>query len=165
MSNYADVITEMQATIARILPDQGPEIAEALVVAEAALQRAYILLVFGDDDDVEEAGEAEPTVVSIAVDGSTRVWTLPAARDGHLRAMQGAVGGYLEAWKVGDGAMLYFDEEGRIKGLPVNAKATAMAVQAGLPDVILGPALLVGFDGSPETASVPAQWIKRLEGS
>jgi hypothetical protein len=68
---------------------------------------------------------------------------------GKLRSLIG--GGYLEAisgWHPYGEWSCYLDEEGKIKGLPLNERATMLASQAGwsgaMSDVICGPALFLG---------------------
>lgn len=57
----------------------------------------------------------------IKVDG-TRV----PLTDTSLEALQAAVGGYIEIVKVGKGKLLVMDEEGKMKGKPVNDTASKL---------------------------------------
>ena len=43
-----------------------------------------------------------------------------------LSTLQGAVGGYIEIVPTRDGRLLVCNEEGKLKGLPVNWKATEL---------------------------------------
>ncbi len=62
-----------------------------------------------------------------------------------LRQLQGLVGGYIEGVTLRNGHMLYINEEGKLKGLPVNDVATDLARDVLSPwDVIVGDAVLVG---------------------
>lgn len=68
---------------------------------------------------------------------------------GSLRKLIG--GGYLEAisgWHPYGEWSCYLDEEGKLKALPVNERATMLAAQAGwsgaMSDVICGTALFLG---------------------
>jgi hypothetical protein len=60
------------------------------------------------------------------------------------------VGGYMEALMVNPTTTCYLNEEGKLDGLPVNVRATAMMLHAlHGTDVIVGDVVLLGFD--PET--------------
>lgn len=58
------------------------------------------------------------------------------------------IGGMLEGLRVADDLFAYIDEEGKLKGLPINPRATALCTvnQTGLAhnDCIVGPMLLFG---------------------
>lgn len=43
-----------------------------------------------------------------------------------LEWLQAAVGGYIEQVRVGPGVVLWVNEEGRLRGLPINRLATAV---------------------------------------
>jgi hypothetical protein len=58
--------------------------------------------------------------------------------DTSLEAMQTAVGGYIEPVRLGDGRIMYVNEEGRLVGLPANEKATQLAGQ-----LIVGNAVIL----------------------
>ena len=68
-----------------------------------------------------------------------------------LEAMQGMVGGYLERVCLsGDGLNrldLFFDEEGKLKGLPCNPTATLLSGIALRNDIIVGDAFVCARDG------------------
>jgi hypothetical protein len=82
----------------------------------------------------------------------------------HLRTLIG--GGYLEAiygWHPNGEWCCYIDEEGKLKGLPVNQPASMLAAQAGWPgamsDYLCGPAVFVGpTDDEGYDTEVP-QWL------
>lgn len=60
------------------------------------------------------------------------------------------VGGWLEALMIDGTTTCYLNEEGKLKGLPVNVRATAMLAHRLAPsDMIVGDVVLLGFD--PET--------------
>lgn len=65
-----------------------------------------------------------------------------------LEALQGLVGGYIETVPVGKALMLV-NEEGKLRGLPVNLALG--------PELIVGPAVFVGVDGD-EFVSCPVSW-------
>lgn len=63
-----------------------------------------------------------------------------------LSDMQAAVGGYIEPVRIPDGQM-YVDEDGKMKGLAPNLRATAVANHWF--DPLCGPVLVLGStDGS-----------------
>jgi Domain of unknown function (DUF3846) len=65
--------------------------------------------------------------------------------------------GYLEGIR-GDGWFAYCDEEGKLKGLPVNMPATAIAHRHGWPvgDLLCGPVVFLGEpDKDGRDTSVP----------
>jgi hypothetical protein len=103
-----------------------------------------------------------PVVATLGVDGHVDVWRMDANAGSHLREIRAVVGGYIEGIRLGADVYMYVDEEGKLKGLPMNSRATALAIGAGLPDFVVGPVLLVGFDGSPEIASLPPEFVERL---
>jgi hypothetical protein len=58
-----------------------------------------------------------------------------------LEQMQEAVGGYVEQLAFPDGELLLFDEDGRMKQLPFNERATRWLRERGRYDSIVGPAM------------------------
>jgi drug/metabolite transporter superfamily protein YnfA len=53
------------------------------------------------------------------------------------------VGGYLECVRLRDGRIMWFDEEGKLKGKPPNMVATFIALDAlARDDVIVGHAVI-----------------------
>jgi hypothetical protein len=67
----------------------------------------------------------------IRVDG-----TEATLSDTSLKSLQGAVGGYIEIVNAQNGKLIVVDEEGKLKGKPVNVVATKLY---GNPyDVIVG---------------------------
>jgi hypothetical protein len=91
----------------------------------------------------------------IPVDGPLYEVDLDNANDhGSLKALQDAVGGYIEAVALPDfikgarNATAYVNEEGKLEGLPINWRATDYMVPGvGLMvgDYIAGPMVLAGF--------------------
>ena len=60
-----------------------------------------------------------------------------------LEEMQAWVGGYVQMVPLPDGRELWCNEEGKIDGLPVNAKATAIwEKNYGPTDIIMGNAII-----------------------
>ena len=66
-------------------------------------------------------------------------------RDMSLAALQGAVGGYIEIVPTNDGRLVVLDEEGKLKGKPVNRRATELTrgVVAD-DDLIVGDVVVAG---------------------
>lgn len=68
---------------------------------------------------------------------------LPGEMD--LEDLQKLVDGYIEVVALPNGDQLVVNEEGKLKGLPVNPVATALFREAfpDIPDVIVGRAVLL----------------------
>jgi len=62
-----------------------------------------------------------------------------------LEELQGLIGGYIEpVCRFSDGSTLFANEEGKLRYLPVNVRATEMYhARVATDDVIRGPAVLV----------------------
>lgn len=104
-------------------------------------------------------------IITIPADETQPV--TPSDSPGDLNALQAAVGGYIEA--VGTGNIcLWLDEEGKLKGRPVNARATKLAhrIKAiSAQDVIVGDAVITGFnDDTGENADAPEAALIYLNG-
>lgn len=99
----------------------------------------------------------------VEASGESRLVELPDDDASQLHALQRLVDGYIEA-VGGPDWVVYVNEEGKLDGLPVNARATAV-VETLLPgfsahDVLVGTAVFLGRDGEDET-HVP-QWLWEL---
>lgn len=72
-----------------------------------------------------------------------------------LSFLQEVVGGYIEPVWLKDGRVMFVNEEGRLKGLPVNEMATMIALTQGVHfapnDLIVGPAIIVTREEAGET--------------
>lgn len=66
--------------------------------------------------------------------------------DNELKALQEAVGGYIECVRVGFGTVIICDEEGRLKGKPLNCRIGGVS--------FVGTILAVG-EASEEFTDVP----------
>lgn len=62
--------------------------------------------------------------------------------DFQLDELQAMVGGYIEIVPAGKGKIMVLDDEGKLKGKPVNDAATMIFMQAGYYDTIVGDALV-----------------------
>lgn len=75
-----------------------------------------------------------------------------------LTSLQGLIGGgWLEGVTFSGTAHLYCDEEGKLKGLPINVHATEL-VRHFMPrfaDIICGDAIVLGHNGDGEEHDVP----------
>ena len=73
-----------------------------------------------------------------------------------LKALQKAVGGYIETVTLFEDCILICNEEGRLRGLPYNCEVLGMT--------FVGDILLVGVDGD-EFADVPEleYWIEEVQ--
>lgn len=72
----------------------------------------------------------------IQTDGTEKVVDFP--KTDRLEFMQRAVGGYIEAIRLRGGRVMWVNEEGMLKGLPTNEKATEVVVDEA-PQYIWGP--------------------------
>ena len=54
-----------------------------------------------------------------------------------LRALQGAVGGYIQVLRLLDGSIMVANEDGDLKNLPYNALASGLAGDQIVGDVVL----------------------------
>lgn len=71
------------------------------------------------------------------------------------------LGGWLECVTLDNDVHAYCDEEGKIKGIRPNIRATVLAVALGWrsDDVLCGPVVFLGGTPDGEEADVPAQAI------
>lgn len=64
-----------------------------------------------------------------------------------LESLQSGVGGWIEGIDLGNGAMMYCNEEGKCNGLPANLVATRLYENAfgkGI-DIVVGDVVIVGY--------------------
>jgi hypothetical protein len=74
------------------------------------------------------------------------------------------VGGFIEYLYLSEGTHAYIDEEGKLKGLQPNPRATELFAHRLLPgDYIVGPMLLLGDDGEGSEADVPQEMIDHVK--
>lgn len=96
----------------------------------------------------------------IDIDGSTRVVETPGKLD-DLRALLG--GGWLEGIN-GPDWHAYVDEEGKIKGLPVNVFGTVIARHLGwMLDDLSGPIIFLGTGKDGAEADCPSHILELIE--
>lgn len=61
-----------------------------------------------------------------------------------LKLLQDAVGGYIEVVTLSNDWLMIVNEEGKLKGLPINDLATAMYyINYGETDIIVGDVVLI----------------------
>lgn len=78
----------------------------------------------------------------IRVNGTTEAYPPANGRHYTLEEMQKAIGGgWIEIVHTKDGRLMVLDEEGKLKGFPVNLVATALYIY-GSQDPIVGDVLL-----------------------
>lgn len=85
----------------------------------------------------------------------------------NLETLQAAVGGYIESFPTHDADVtVYGNEEGKLKGLPVNDVAHKWLHTLLMPfDVIVGPVVVLGYDPESDTGDdieVPQRIIDQL---
>jgi hypothetical protein len=87
-------------------------------------------------------------------DGATAEPVLPAnGATFTLEEMQRMVGGHIEALRLGDGTILWLNEEGKLYGLPFNPIANELAhlgSDIALDDYVVGNAILATAEESGE---------------
>lgn len=95
-------------------------------------------------------------VLVVGTDGSMRVRSI----EPDVATFTDLVGGYLEIVSA-VGWHAYCDEEGKLRGRPVNERATALTYFAGFGtgDFLVGTVVFVGNAGSGE-ADVPAELLE-----
>lgn len=103
-----------------------------------------------------------PRAILIPTDGELQEVELPLDDNAQLDALQGYVGGNLEAVVVPlKGVTAFVNEEGKYaaggRPLPENAVATALTSSLLMPgDWIAGPMVLVGYEpGTPDIVPLP----------
>jgi hypothetical protein len=62
--------------------------------------------------------------------------------DFQLKELQEMVGGYIEIIPVSNGKIMVLDDEGKLKGKPINDVATMIFMRAGFYDTIVGDVLV-----------------------
>lgn len=100
---------------------------------------------------------------------AVRVITFIEGDDGdELNLMQSAVGGYIQIvpCDYSPALSLFVDEEGKLKGSPVNVRATKFCTRTFQgQDVICGDALIMGnVDSAGETLGLSDEWLQQLRG-
>ena len=113
---------------------------------------------------LESPPGAGPLALIIRPDGTGELTRLPDAAGGQLKALNEILGGYLEAVATGTSDWLaYINEEGKRLELVFNAQADAMVRALGFRfmhgDYLVGPAVFLGRDGSPDEADVPQRVV------
>lgn len=119
------------------------------------------------------AGERGRTVKALVIKANETQELIDIDDTGHgIRALQEAVGGYIEAVFAVDGWLLYANEDGRALNLPFNPKASALIASmceiTGTPmplgaDHLVGNAVIVGFDGGANSVEIPEVWVDRFK--
>ena len=92
-------------------------------------------------------------VLKIPARGDWEFAEVDTEADGNipLEAMKSIVGGWVERWELHghslDGLDLFLDEEGKLKGLSYNPKATLLTAILMHGDVIVGDTFVCAHDG------------------
>lgn len=96
--------------------------------------------------------------IRIPANGSPEVVVLTDGAD-ELAFLQGIVGGYIEAVTVTEnGYTLFVNEEGALRGLPVNEVATGLARTPVVGDAVLAGPELDGETTSVDLDAVGVRW-------
>lgn len=102
------------------------------------------------------------TSVTLHVDGTVTQNDTPLT----LEYLQGQVEGYIEAVRPGD-ITIYINEEGKLKGLPINTRATELWWELDERfrgyDVLCGNVVVTGQpDRQGEDTNIPGHMLRRL---
>jgi hypothetical protein len=92
----------------------------------------------------------------IPVEGDASIIDLDANLEGSLKALQGAVEGYIECVSLMRGVDMWVNEEGKYTH-PINLRATNIAIAAEslfLGDYISGPAVVARSDEDGDTVGL-----------
>ena len=85
---------------------------------------------------------AQPRNLIIHVDGAQEEYSAADGKHYTLDELKKAIGGgYIEIVKTRDGRIMVLDEEGKLKGFPINRVATALYLY-GAQDPIVGDVLV-----------------------
>lgn len=102
-------------------------------------------------------------IITIPADENQPITVTTSKAD--LDALQAAVGGDIQAVGPED-ITIYLDEEGKLKGRPLNPRATDLAhsIKAiSARDAIVGDAVITGFDDETgENADAPLSVLEHL---
>lgn len=96
---------------------------------------------------------AKAKVLKIPARGDWEFAEVETESDGNipLEAMKAIVGGWVERWELHghglEGLDLFLDEEGKLKGLSYNPKATLLTAILMHGDVIVGDTFVCAHDG------------------
>jgi hypothetical protein len=104
------------------------------------------------------------TAIKLTTEGKASLVDLTADSN-ELLTLQMAVGGLIEAKTLESGYTLIMNEEGKLKGLPINERATEiwLANFPNFPDVILGDVIIAGgYDDEGEQLGLDANYAEIL---
>lgn len=105
---------------------------------------------------------AKSTYVVIPVDGD--IYTVETTTEDSYETITREVGGWIQVvgLTVDEQAEMYLDEEGKIKNLPRNTRATSIAhLMSG--DYIAGTAVITGgVDDEGDTVGLTPEQVQRL---
>lgn len=116
-----------------------------VVVVWAAVREAARIMRITECDQKGMSGKMK--ILYIKQDGSVSEEEIPNT----LEALQAKVGGYIEVVKITKRLRLIINEEGKLRELPLNRKATKLYQTAwGKIDVIVGNAVVAAIDPGGE---------------
>jgi hypothetical protein len=107
---------------------------------------------------------AGPLALIVWTNGIAELTRLPDSPGAQVTAVNEILGGYMEPVRpAGVDWIAYINEEGKRLELPVNVQADALVRTMGfrfMPgDFLVGPAVFLGTDGSPDEVDVPQQVV------
>jgi hypothetical protein len=108
-----------------------------------------------------------PTALLLTPDGERRILVWETASQAYTAIRAALDDGYLEEIRLAPDLVAYADEDGKMKRLPRNDRATVL-VHEMFPnrmwadDMLVGPVVITGDDGSPDIVGLSPAWMKRL---
>lgn len=102
----------------------------------------------------------------VTTDGELKATSLPDDEFAQYNLMRETVGGLIEAVALDETTVMWVNEEGKLKGLPANDKATSLAAERISPwDYISGQAIITGHNNKTgETVGISPQRYSELTG-
>ena len=82
----------------------------------------------------------------IKSDGTSIDYAPKNGTDFTLEELQKAVGGFIEIIKISSTQIMVLNEEGKLRGLPVNYNASLIFAMAGIHEVAVGDVVVCGIE-------------------
>lgn len=102
----------------------------------------------------------------VTLDGQLKATSLPDDDFAQYNLLRKTVGGLIEAVALDDTTVMWVNEEGKLKGLPANEKATSLAAGRIFPgDYIAGQAIITGHNNDTgDTVGLSPERYSELTG-
>lgn len=82
----------------------------------------------------------------IKSDGTSIDYAPKNGTDFTLEELQSAVGGFIEIIKISSTQIMVLNEEGKLRGLPINYNASLIFAMAGIREVAVGDVVVCGTE-------------------